>query len=91
MLSQEVRDLSGGERQIVALVRTLQLDPELLLLDESSASLDAEAAAAMSALLRDWAGAPGRAWAWVSHDPRRAAESATRRLQMAAKGRLAEI
>jgi len=46
--------LSGGESQVAALVRTVLLDPQLLLLDEPTAALDPESAAAVEALLSDW-------------------------------------
>jgi len=41
-LDKEVKDLSGGEKQRVALVRNLLYKPEVILLDEVTSSLDAE-------------------------------------------------
>lgn len=67
-LAQDALELSGGEQQLVALVRRLQLEPTVLLLDEPSASLDDDSAAALEALVIDWhAAAPERASVWTSH------------------------
>lgn len=70
-LEKAHHDLSGGEGQIVALVRALQLDPAVLLLDESTASLDRATARMAEALLERWhaEGAGNRSLVWVTHDP----------------------
>ena len=69
-LDKNAADLSGGEVQIAALVRTLQTRPTVLLLDEPTAALDPASARAVEALLQHWfAQAPERhAWMWVTHD-----------------------
>jgi putative ABC transport system ATP-binding protein len=69
-LNKSSRDLSGGEAQIVAFVRAVQLEPAVLLLDEPTASLDPSTAAALEAVLDRWLTAPAgqRALVWVSHD-----------------------
>lgn len=60
--------LSGGEAQILALLRALQLNPQVLLLDEPTASLDAATTAQVEALLRAWLQHPNRACLLTSHD-----------------------
>ncbi|MBE9156644.1 ATP-binding cassette domain-containing protein [Nodosilinea sp. LEGE 06152] len=67
-LSLQGARLSGGEAQILALLRSLQLDPQVLLLDEPTASLDAATTASVEALLHDWLQHPHRACLMTSHD-----------------------
>ena len=59
--------LSGGEKQQVALARAKVLNPELLLLDEPTASLDGTAREQVVALLPDLAKSGG-AIVMASHD-----------------------
>jgi putative ABC transport system ATP-binding protein len=62
--------LSGGEAQIVAFLRALQLSPRILLLDEPTASLDVETAQRLESLVQAWqAENAQRAYLWTSHDP----------------------
>ncbi len=81
-LTKTSRDLSGGESQIVGLLRALQLDPAVLLLDEPTASLDPATARAVEDLLDAWLAADpkGRALVWVSHDRDQAHRMTDRRL-----------
>lgn len=69
-LAKSGRDLSGGERQMTALLRAIQLDPALLLLDEPTAALDSATAEAVERLVRHWQGGGQRSFVWVSHEAR---------------------
>jgi putative ABC transport system ATP-binding protein len=85
-LGKSSRDLSGGEAQIVALLRAVQLDPAVLLLDEPTASLDKLTAQSVEALLDRWfaAGHGDRSLVWVSHDLDQTDRVTRRRLRMRA-------
>ena len=88
-LEKRSADLSGGEKQIVALLRIIQLDPHILLLDEPTAALDADSATAVETLVADWLAEslPQRATLWVSHNAEQAQRVADRQL-LIQEGRL---
>nr|VFK62923.1 MAG: putative ABC transport system ATP-binding protein [Candidatus Kentron sp. UNK]VFK70663.1 MAG: putative ABC transport system ATP-binding protein [Candidatus Kentron sp. UNK] len=70
-LSKRQSDLSGGQIQLVALLRAIQLDPDILLLDEPTAALDRETVEMAESLVATWFdGRPKerRATVWVTHD-----------------------
>lgn len=84
-LAKRAGDLSGGESQVVSLIRTLQLNPEVLLLDEPTAALDPTSSREVEALIDAWfAGDPARACIWVSHDLDQARRMSDIHLQMSA-------
>ncbi len=67
-------NLSGGEMQIAALVRALQLDPRVMLLDEPTAALDQETSEAVEQLIQTWWSEDQgqRAYLLVSHNQEQA-------------------
>ncbi len=83
-LDSHTDHLSGGERQIVALMRALVVDPAVLLLDEPTAALDQQTAATLERLVTEWqATAPAeRAFIWVSHDPSQVERVAARLISL---------
>lgn len=68
MVERDVERLSGGEENRVMLARTLVNDPDVLLLDEPTASLDAETTARVETLLTRTLAADDCAVVFVTHD-----------------------
>lgn len=66
--SKSAEQLSGGEKQRLALIRTLLLQPDVLLLDEVTASLDTASKQAAQQLLVDLHTRTGTTILWVTHD-----------------------
>lgn len=67
-MQQPARRLSGGEQQRLAMARALALRPEVLFMDEPTASLDPASAAAIEAIVAD-ARRDGTRIILVTHDP----------------------
>jgi len=85
-LQREQATLSGGEGQRACLARTLLTEPEVLLLDEPTASLDADAAAGLERLTKALA-EHGTSLLWVTHD-RAQADRLADRMVMVGGGRV---
>ena len=82
----DVARLSTGERQRLALARALCRRPQVLLLDEPTASLDDHATTLVESLIRECC-ADGMALLLVTHD-RRQAERMTKRLLRISDGKI---
>ncbi|UOO37208.1 ATP-binding cassette domain-containing protein [Oscillospiraceae bacterium CM] len=67
-LARDVKDLSGGEKQRIAFIRSLLFRPEILLLDEITSALDSENASAVERVVKAENEA-GTTVLWVTHDP----------------------
>jgi putative ABC transport system ATP-binding protein len=63
-------DLSGGEKQRVAVARALSTDPHIILADEPTAALDSHSGRTVMELLRDLSHRHDRAVVVVTHDNR---------------------
>jgi len=75
------RELSGGEAQRVAIARALAMDPPVLLLDEPTASLDANSRAELRDLLCGLT-SNGRTLVVATHDEEFARDCASRVLRV---------
>ncbi|MFF2755234.1 ATP-binding cassette domain-containing protein [Psychrobacillus sp. NPDC058041] len=69
---KQATDMSGGEKQRVALVRSLLLRPSILLLDEITASLDQQSKEKVEQLLLRCQKEEGMSYIWVTHDTEQA-------------------
>lgn len=66
--------LSGGQAQRLSVLRALAVDPEILICDEPTSSLDDETANSLLKILSNWAKNHNKAILWVTHNLSQAAE-----------------
>lgn len=81
LLEADIARLSTGERQRLALIRSLVRSPAVLLLDEPTASLDSASTLAMESLLREHL-ATGLGIVMVTHSREQAARMGHRHFEM---------
>ncbi|MDQ8199658.1 ATP-binding cassette domain-containing protein [Pelagicoccus enzymogenes] len=89
-LGWEVTRLSMGERQRLGLLRMLDRQPRVLLLDEPTSNLDAASSQAVEDLLLEYIKSTNACALWVTHDHSQAARVGGRRLRMQGR-RLQEV
>jgi len=83
ILGKNAMTLSGGESQVIHLLRSLQLKPQILFLDEITAALDPQRAEMLELYLSQWVLAKdGRSLVYISHRKDQARGFATKTLNL---------
>lgn len=77
--------LSMGERQRLGLLRLLDRQPKVLLLDEPTANLNESATSCVESLISEYIQSTGAAAIWVTHSESQAARVATKQFRMSDK------
>ena len=84
VMDWQISRLSTGEKQRLALLRLLTNQPDALLLDEPTASLDAVNVRNVEAMIRDYQQKHTAPVLWISHDPEQVKRVANRRYELKA-------
>lgn len=96
LLMRDARELSVGQAQRVCIARSLAMNPDVLLLDEPTASLDLTSTLEIEELLKDLRDSTGLTMVFVTHDIEQVKRIGDRGMlliegRMVEQGRLREI
>jgi ATP-binding cassette, subfamily C, bacteriocin exporter len=69
LCGEDGRNLSGGQRQMIGLVRALVKQPKILILDEATAAMDYHMERAVMDLVRDYLHQTGAGLLLITHQP----------------------
>lgn len=78
-LEKSVRNLSGGEKQRIALIRSLIFNPEILLLDEVTSALDVNNTEIVENVIASL-NKEGTSVLWITHNPEQSRKYANKLL-----------
>jgi putative ABC transport system ATP-binding protein len=82
-LNKDVRNLSGGEKQRIALIRSLIYKPEILLLDEITSALDVDNTQIVENVISKM-NEQGTTILWITHNPQQSKKYANKLLTIEA-------
>jgi tungstate transport system ATP-binding protein len=91
LAERSARTLSGGQQQRLALARAWALQPDVVLLDEPTSSLDPHAKREVERLVSDWFSAAGTTLLFSSHNLGQVKRLATRVIYLEAGRVMADL